>query len=485
MYLQDNTLAPYPGPLRLLRTRRRAKVGNRLLITTFLVLAIASLHTGLGLRIGARELFPYIGTFLSGVMLIVLCRATIKMKNVAWLGVFLLVAGCVTFGSFAIHAPPGAGFGAQVSSLIGLAVAMTSGYGMFLGIRALGRIRAAKLFWYLWLFIVLFGFLEVYGGLRPLSDAVREGLRPDRWLYELDLRDIGRYGALRPKVFAPEPSIVGYTAGLCLTAWFILGLRRRQWHRLIEFGLMVGITWFFVRSPAMIACIAAGLLAIPYHVMGRGHFATFRRLRGQFHPILAAVTFVGIVAVAIASVELSARYGEEIGFFGTGSFFIRQIAPLLTEIEVLKRHLLLGVGVGGDSLLYPIVEQVYVNNSAFIRFPHLFDMPAEILITNAFFSYWHALGLLGGGMGVLLLYYFSMSTRALPMFVLSGTAVAVHAVGGVNSPRTWAIFFILTAVSSLVAPRFITLVPVELPPELPPELPAEPVQPRQELEDAA
>jgi hypothetical protein len=470
MYLQDNTLAPYhAGPLRLLRTRRRATVGNRLLIAAFLVLAIASLHTGLALRIGGREVFPYVGTFLSGVMLIVLCRATIKLESVAWLGMFLVMAICVTLGSFAIHGAPGATFASQARSLAALAAAMASGYGIFLGIRALGRIRAAKLFWYIWLFIVVFGFLEVYGGLRPLSDAVREGLRPDRWLYELDLRDLGRYGALRPKVFAPEPSIVGYTAGLCLSAWFILGLRRRQWHRLVEFALMVGITWFFVRSPAMVACLAAGLLAILFHVMGRGHLATFRRLRGQFHPILAATTLVAIVAVAIASVELNVRYGEEIGFLGAGSFFIRQVAPALTEIEVLKRHLLLGVGVGGDGLLYRIVEQVYVESSAFIRFPHLFDMPVDILITNAFFSYWHALGLLGGGIGLVFLYYFSMSTRALPMFVLSGTALAIHAVGGMNNPRTWAIFFVLTAASSLVAPRFITLVPTELPPEPPAE----------------
>ncbi|WP_169728316.1 hypothetical protein [Geminicoccus roseus] len=479
MYLQDNMLAPHPpARVRLLWMRRRGKVGNRLLITTFLVLALASLHVGLSLRIGSRELFPYVGTFLSGVMLITLCRATIKLKSVAWLGLFFLIASLTSFGSFAIHAAPGETFGAQARGLLALGAALTSGYGTFLGLRALGRIRAAKLFWYLWLFIVVFSFLEVYGGLRPLSDMVREGLRPDRWLYELDLRDVDRYGALRPKVFAPEPSIVGYTAGLCLSAWFILGLRRRQWHRLVEFVLMAGITWFFVRSPAMVACLAAGVLAIPFHVFGRGHFITFRKLRGQAHPILAFLTLLGVVGIAIASVSASTYWGEEIGFFGTGSFFIRQVAPMLTEVEVLKQHLLLGTGVNGDHLLFPIVEQVYVENSAFIRFPHLFDMPVDILITNAFFSYWHALGLLGGGLGMLALYYFSMSTRALPMFVLAGTAVAIHAVGGMNNPRTWMIFFVLTAASSLAAPRFITLVPTELPPEPPPGPSVEPARRR-------
>lgn len=471
MYLQDPTLAPYhpalprPRP-RPRRALRRVMVGNRLLIMTFLVLAIASLHTGLSLRIGSRELFPYIGTFLSGVMLITLCRATIKLKSVIWLTMFWCLACTATLASHALLDPPGASFASQTRSLAGLGTALIGGYGIFLGIRAIGRIRASKMFYGLWLFIVVFSFLEIYGGLRPLSDAVREGLRPDQWLYELDLRDMGRYGAVRPKVFAAEPSIVGYTVSLCLGAWLILGLRKRPWHRLVEFLLMAGITWFFVRSPSMVTGLAAALLAIPFHVIGRRHFITFRQARGQFHPLLAIGTLMGIVAISIASVKLSDRLAMEFSFFSTGSFFIRQVAPFLAEIEVIKQHLLLGTGLGGDDLLFRIVEQVYVSKSAFIRYPNLFDMPVEILITNAFYSYWHALGLLGGGIGVLLLHYFCLSTRCLPMYVLSGTALAAHAIGGMNNPRLWVLFFVLAATSSLVAPRFVT--PVLVDPEPPP-----------------
>ena len=461
--------ASFPRPPGGWKKRARVTVGSRLLIMTFLVIQIASIHVGLSLRVGSREVFPYFGAFLAGSMLILLCRGTIKLKSVMWLVSFFFLATLTTFGTYAIEGALHEGLDDRVRSLVALGAAMFAGYGLFLGIRALGRKKASKVFFYIWLFIIVFAFLEVYGGLRPLSDAVRAGLRPDAWLYELDLRDLGRYGAIRPKVFAAEPSIVGYTASLCLTGWFVLGLRERAGLRLMKFLVMVGITWFFVRSPAMATGVAAALLAYPFHVIGRRTLSGFREARAIFHPVLMVATVLAIILTAMVSTQLSRDLAGEFSFFSTGSFFIRQVAPYLAEIEVIKSHLLLGVGVGGDDLMFAIVEQVYVDNSAFIRFPELFDMPVDILITNAFYSYWHALGLLGGAAGALMLYYFGMSVRALPLFILAATAVGAHSIGGMNNPRVWTMFFLYTAVSSMVAPRFATLrLPASAPAYVPP-----------------
>jgi hypothetical protein len=454
--------------------RRRVTVGSRLLIMMFLVIQLASIHVGLSFRYGGQEVFPFVGSFLAGVMLIVLCRGTIKLKSILWLVCFFCLASTVTLGSYALAGVLPNGLAERTRSLAALVAALVSGYGMFLGIRALGRKKAAKVFLFMWLFIIVFSFFEIYGGLRPLSDAVRAGLRPDRWLYELDLRDVSRYGAIRPKVFAAEPSIVGYTASLCLAGWFVLGLRDRGWYRLLLFIPMVAITWYFVRSPAMLAGIGAALLAFPFHAVGRRHAPTFRWARGIFHPIVATLVLLSVVVVAIGSTELSERLAGEYSFFSTGSFFIRQVAPWLAELEVLRSHLLLGVGVGGDDLLYPLVEKVYVDRGAFIRFPELFDMPVDVLVTNAFFSYWHVLGLLGGFAGAVCLYYFCMSVRALPLFVLAASMIGGHAIGGMNSPRFWSLFFLFTAVSSLVAPRFATVVLQDAPAYRPPPLPPPP-----------
>jgi hypothetical protein len=422
---------------------------------------------GLSLRFGGNEVFPFFGSFLAGLMLILLCRGIIRYQSVLWLVCFFSLATTVTLGSYALAGVLPDGLAERARSLAALAASLVSGYGMFLGIRALGRKKAAKVFLYLWLFIVVFAFLEVYGGLRPLSDAVRAGLRPDRWLYELDLRDLNRYGAVRPKVFSAEPSIAGYTASLCLAGWFILGLRDRAWYRLLLFVPMVGITWYFVRSPAMMAGIGAALIAFPFHVYGRRHAPSFRWAKGIFHPILATFILISVIGVAILSTEFSDRFARDYGFFSTGSFFIRQVSPWLTEIEVAKNHLMLGVGVGGDDLLYPLVEKAYLDRGAFIRFPELFDMPVDVLITNAFFSYWHALGILGGFACAACLYCFCTSIRALAPFVLAATAIGGHAIGGMNSPRFWSLFFLYAAVSSMVAPRFATILLQSAPTYLP------------------
>lgn len=95
-----------------------------------------------------------------------------------------------------------------------------------------------------WSLVILVGcLLEAYGGLRPISDAVRKMLY-SKSLYENDLRDVLFYNRVRPKFFASEPASVA----LCYTLFAFLWLVASPWR------------W---KPPASVGLIAAGCLPCP------------------------------------------------------------------------------------------------------------------------------------------------------------------------------------------------------------------------------
>ena len=107
--------------------------------------------------------------------------------------------------------------------------------------------------------MILIGCLfETYGGLRPISDAVRKVLY-GKGVYENDLRDLLFYNRVRPKFFASEPASVTFCYTLFGFLWLVISSWR--WKLPAYLGLVAAWPVRHARSDA--AADAAAAAAVP------------------------------------------------------------------------------------------------------------------------------------------------------------------------------------------------------------------------------
>ena len=119
------------------------------------------------------------------------------------------------------------------------------------------RHQIARLFLGFALVIVVGCLLETYGGLRPVSDAVRNVLY-SKGVYENDLRDLLFYNRVRPKFFASEPASVTFCYTLFTFVWMVVSPWR--WKLAVYVGL-VGLGLFAMPGPTLLLML---LLMLPY-----------------------------------------------------------------------------------------------------------------------------------------------------------------------------------------------------------------------------
>jgi len=206
------------------------------------VATLLSTFLAIHLSVSGNLVFPYVAAFAASLVLICLEWRRIS-TGVVGAACLLLIA---TVAFFALSIPYAADPSRRLLSLAQLCVALTTNYGLFLGLTSLKSRTVSRLFLSGAVLILILATLEVYFGLRPFVDAVRSVIHHQ--YYEDTARDLELYGAIRPTVFASEPSLVGIFWGLCLCGWLLADVDR--------FGFVVAsmLTWgevFVIRSPTI------------------------------------------------------------------------------------------------------------------------------------------------------------------------------------------------------------------------------------------
>ena len=140
---------------------------------------------------------------------------------------------------------------------IQLTYSLAIGYALFLTVKRAERRQIARLFLAFALLILVGCLLETYGGLRPISDAVRAKLY-QKGYYENDLRDLLFYNRVRPKFFASEPASVTF----CYTLFSFIWLVSSQWRWKLPFYLvLVGVGLRAMPGPTLLLML---VLLLPY-----------------------------------------------------------------------------------------------------------------------------------------------------------------------------------------------------------------------------
>lgn len=172
---------------------------TRPLLAAFLLM----LYLNLGLDVGAS----YIGGLFAIASGLALLFVHTMVRGQGGAGTASLLLFCAAWVITILLSPDPGGF--LVEHLLSLALLTGSAlaaYGAYRELRTIPIETALR--WSLAILGVLIALatLEVWTGFRDVSNAVREYLFADRFIYAADVRDIAIAGRIRPNVFTQEPS---------------------------------------------------------------------------------------------------------------------------------------------------------------------------------------------------------------------------------------------------------------------------------------
>ncbi|MGB9144759.1 MAG: hypothetical protein WCC14_02970 [Acidobacteriaceae bacterium] len=398
------------------------------LVCIFLI--FFGLHTEIALAPGNKLLLPFVVSFAGAVGVLLLNVKRIKFSVVSLFGALSLILVI-----FAVITAQGDGNLPQhIISTGQLLYSLVIAYGTFLGIQVLGMRRASRFFLIAAIVLIVGSFLELYGGLRPASDAFRAAV--NSWqptsLYNSDLRDIQNYGGIRPKFFTREPSILGAMVGYAILFWF-LSARRFTGFRVLGAAVLTVPAFLLVRSPEILVCF---FLTFLFFLLEIGRVGTSRMRATSL-----SVSVLVAMLVAPGLVASNANYGQ------TGSFFYREVAPPLVAAAVLRSQPFFGTGIGGWAQVVPYGETVMnkAPGSVYRNLQHVEMTDPDVakdILHSAAWEFWSDLGILGG---IVVLWVLARALRELEIprrfFIFSCGALIFTMSGALNEPRQWVCLF--------------------------------------------
>lgn len=270
--------------------------------------------------------------------------------------------------------------------------------------------------------------LEVFFGLKPAFDIIRSLYTSDTSLYEAIDRDIQQYGQIRPAVFTSEPSSLGnFFGAIWLSYCCIIKINSRNALKAI---ILISAAMFVFRSPTLIGylAVAPGLIMVRNNMDKTGYIY----LAALFAAVTIGMPYFWSQRHLIPS-------GPMQEFFSTGSFFIRQISPLLTVERALETAPILGLG----SKFHETSQEVsMVFLSLFFGGYYTPDflslMPARNFSSNAL---WELVGTLGIGgivcfLALLGAYLLHLRVKKVPA-VLLGTLILLINHAGIALTFSW------------------------------------------------
>lgn len=442
MYARAPSLAPTTG-----------RLGGTHLRIVLCVAALLSLFLSIHLSVSGSLLFPYVAAFATSLALI--CLESRRLSTGLIIAAFLLLTATVAF--LALSIPYAVDPSRRLLSLAQLYVALITNYGLFLGLSSLHSRTISRLFLSLAVFILIVATLEVYFGLRPFVDAVRSVIH--REYYDDTTRDLQLYGAVRPSVFASEPSLVGIFWGLSLCGWLLADVHRFGIRRLIVASLLTASAVFVIRSPTIFYAVTICVIGLIVHRLGRNANPGVR--------LIKSASLFACFIVVVASTSLLMHAADEFGglienIVKGDSFYSRQIGPYRLASSMADTSPFFGFGLGGDAEMTPyaidafspVIENMIAGIDAAdvdsVRGMGLNfrEGKASHLLTNSFWQFWISFGIFGGAIVVAIM-AFALAKLGVGEigFVLLGATLMGQTMGGVVIAPAWTPLFVIAALT--------------------------------------
>ncbi len=390
---------------------------------------VTGIYLGVALPISATIPMPAAPAGFAGVILLWRRRDDISPHHLA-----ALVAVILVYIGSILSAANYMFLGKRFTGLVQLTYSLVISYALFLTLIRAGRDQLARLFLGFSLLLLIGALLEDYGGLRPISDAVRLRIF-DSGIYDADLRDQLLYGRIRPKVFASEPSAVTFGYTLFAFAWF--ATTRSRW-KYFGYLMLLGLGVIAMPGPTLLLML---LLAVPVELFlgetsnGGG---TGRGLK------IIVMSVLLLVAFAWAGTSVFSERFRDISQGNDPSFFFRVTGPALTAIDVIQRHPWAGAGLTGENYIADEIINVFVRSGGFYS-GWRFEKVADTL-TNYFWLHWIYLGLVWGVIvAVALNFWLKVLVRRRTLFCWTVWAILGQASGAYVSPKTWTVLLLSAA----------------------------------------
>lgn len=328
----------------------------------------------------------------------------------------------------------------RANGLIQLTYSLAIGYALFLTVRRADRRQIARLFLAFALGILVGCFLETYGGLRPISDAVRTVLYR-KGVYENDLRDLLFYNRVRPKFFASEPSSVTFCYTLFSFIWLVTSTLR--W-KLPVYLALVGLGLFCMPGPTLLLML---VLLLPYML-----FLDSRRcgrINATRFLVVAMVAALFALAALVLGGTLFAERLESVTSGNDPSFFYRVQGPALAGLEIMSHYPVTGAGLTGEPFIEREITNLYLRSPYYSAGWQVVSPSTELLI-NYFWLHWIYLGFVWG---VAMIAVISGWLRILGVpsaaFCWGTWAILGQASGAYVGPTCWAVLFLAGAAALL------------------------------------
>ncbi|SKA37658.1 hypothetical protein SAMN02745126_05936 [Enhydrobacter aerosaccus] len=398
-------------------------------------LFLLGLYTNYTIWLSTKVPFPSAPAGIAGVILLWRRRDAITPRAFGTLiGVMFLYVVSI------LCAPNLTFLSRRLNGLIQLTYSIVIGYALFLTVIQARRSQITGLFLGISLFIVVGCLLETYGGLRPISDSVRQVIY-NRGVYENDLRDMLLYHRVRPKFFASEPASVTFCYTLFTFVWFVVS----RWRfKLLLYVVLVAVGIFAMPGPTLLLLLA---LILPYMLF------LASRQNGRLNVAkLLKVAIVSVFFLAAFFVLAQTVFSERFKQAQSGndpSFFYRVRGPAIAAKEIVRDFPLQGAGLTGEPFIEQRVVNIYVQSPAYSVGWQVVSPATELLI-NYFWLHWIYLG---AGFGVLigaaLTRWFFVIGIPSAAFCWMTWAILGQASGAYVGPTCWAVLFLSGAAAVL------------------------------------
>jgi hypothetical protein len=295
-------------------------------------------HSALSMQLGLGAPFPYILCGVASICALGIVLPQLLLSRLRnWLPLisYLILATLVT----AIAAEP-AYFARSARGVLQLYYSVATGVILYYLVLIIPRERMATICLVVLVVLSSASLLEFLGPLRGVSNSFR-GIATPGWGYDGDERDLAMHGAIRSKVFSPEPSAVA-TSFFWLSMLFCWSSRLQARQLLIWLATAVILLWT-VRSPTLIVAMACSFCTIcVLQIVGNRRMVFTRR----------TLASIGITAGVCLMIGLAARgiFAERFKSIsdGEGSFTMRETGSFQFAGEFLTSHVMIGTGVVGD-----------------------------------------------------------------------------------------------------------------------------------------
>jgi hypothetical protein len=389
-----------------------------------LVLTIG-IYTHLSFQITPSVPFPSAVAGVAGLAL--LWR---RRDRITPMGLSAFLAVILVYLVASLLAPDPSFLAKRSTGLLQLIYSLSAAYGLLLTMAVADSRQIARL--YLWFCLIIAGgcLLETYGGLRPISDAVRHRIY-NTGVYNADIRDMILYGRVRPKFFASEPAAVTFTYSICCFVW--LAVSGWRW-KILGYGVLVALGMVSMPGPTLLLML---LLLVPYEL---SLAATDNSASARTIGLVKFCLFTVLLIVGAAYLG-SAVYAERVHHLAMGddpSFFYRVLGPALAAQYVIGHYPIAGTGLTGEMVAYQGIMNAFAQSPAFS--PAWDVGPSSEALSNYFWLHWINLGLVCGllAMAVLSIWLRTAGVGHLA-FCWLVWAIMGQASGAYVGPATWVV----------------------------------------------